>query len=232
MGDKIREILRSLLRFLVFILPVIFVLVVSYIFYLKLTNNRVEKTQEDLVYFMQRVRLNYPSAKYMDFNADFIGYSDFLPLDVKIKQSDDGNEIYNRFGGKMIFNESPKTLAERKNYLYIKREEKMFQTQYQGLGAYIITFTDLHRHECVEMAMTDWKASLPNFMGLEASFVSAREPYNGLERVNYYLLTDNQNEEYESIDNGTVSRQPLNRWDAMRACGCLSDNCMVTLKFL
>ena len=230
--DKLREILRSLLRLLVIVLPIIFILVVGYIFYLKITKNRVEKTQEDLVYFMQRVRLNYPSVKYMDFNADFIGYSDFLPLDVKIKQADAGSEIYNRFGGKMVFNESPKTTEERRNYLYIKREAKMFQAQYQGLGAYVILFTDLQHQECVEMAMTDWKVYLPNFMGVEASFVTAREPYNGLERINYYLLTDNEGEVYESADNGVVSRKPLGRWEAMKACKCISNNCTVALKFL
>lgn len=230
--DKIKEIIRSLLRFLVYLLPVIFILIVGYIFYLKITKYRVEKTQEDLVYFMQHVRDNYPSARYMDFNADFIGYSDFLPLDVKIKQSDTGNDIYNRFGGKMIFNESPKTIAERKNYLYIKREEKMFKAQYKGLGAYVVMFTELKRHECIEMAITDWKSVLPNFMGVEASFVSEREPYNGLERINYFLLTDNQDEEYKSADNGTVSRKPLTQWEALRACNCMTDNCVVTLKFL
>lgn len=230
--DKFKELLRTVLRFLVFLLPVIFIAIVSYIFYLKLTQYRVEKTQEDLVYFMQRVRDNYASPKYMDFNSDFIGYSEFLPLDVKIKQSDTGNEIYNRFGGKMIFSESPRTLAERKNYLYIRREEKMFKTQYNGLSAFMITFTDLKHRECVDMAMVDWKKYLPNFIGLEAAFISAREPYNGLERINYYLLTDNQNEEYQSADNGTVSRQPLSRWQAVKACGCLTDNCVVTLKFL
>lgn len=230
--DKIRELLRSLLRLLVIILPIIFILVVGYIFYLKLTRNRVEKTQEDLVYFMQRVRLNYPSAKYMDFNADFIGYSDFLPLDVKIKQTDTGSEIYSRFRGRMIFNESPKTTEERRNYLYIKREEKMFQTQYKGLGAYVIMFKDLRHQECVELAIADWKTIFPNYMGQEASFITEREPYNGLERINYYILTDNEGEVYESADNGVVSRKPLDRWEAMKACKCLSDNCTFALKFL
>lgn len=230
--DKFKEILRKLLRFLVFFLPLIFIAIVVYIFYLKITSNRVEKTEDDLIYFTQRVRTNYPSVKYMDFNSDFIGYSDFLPLDIKVKQSDSGNEIYNRFGGKMIFTESPKNIAERKHYLYIKREEKMFRAQYQGLGAYVIMFTELKRHECVAMAMTNWKASLPSFMGLEASYVTERERYNGLEKINYYLLTDNQDEEYQSADNGTVSRQPLTQWEAMKACGCLRDNCTIALKFL
>ena len=230
--DKLRELIRAFLRLLVIVLPIIFILIVGYIFYLKITRTRVEKTQEDLAYFMQRVRLNYPSTKYMDFNADFIGYSDFLPLDVKIKQSDEGSEIYNRFGGKMIFNESPKTLKERKHYLYIRREEKMFEAQYQGLGAYVVLFTELRHHECVEMAITDWKAYFPNFVGIEVSYVSAREPYNGLERINYYLLTDNPGEVYESADNGKVSRRPFGRWDAMKACKCISDNCTVALKFL
>ncbi len=229
--DRLKELVRKLLRFLVFMLPLFFVLIVGYIFYLKLTNSRIEQTQEDLVYFMQRVRQNYPSAKYMDFNSDFIGYSDFLPLNVKIKQSDEGSEIYNRFGGKMVFNETPKTLAERKNYLYIRREEKMFKAQYQGLGAYVILFTGLKHRECIAMSMTDWRSAFPNFMGLEASFISAREPYNGSELISYYLLQDNQDEVYKSADKGTLSRQPLTRWEAVKACGCLSDNCTVALKF-
>lgn len=229
--DKIKDIIRKLLHFLVYFLPLIFIVIVVYIFYLKITKNRVEQTEADLIYFTQRVRTNYPSVKYMDFNSDFIGYSDFLPLDIKVKQSDAGNEIFNRFGGKIIFTESPKTLAERKNYLYIKREEKMFKAQYQGLGAYVVLFTELKRHECITMAMTNWRASLPSYMGMEVSYITEREPYNGLEKINYYLLADNQDEEFKSADNGLLTRQPLNQWDALKACNCLRDNCTVALKF-
>lgn len=228
---KFEQFVRKILKVLFYSLPVIFLFFVLYIFCLRVTKNRVYQTQKDIVFFVNRVRSNYQNMKYKDFNADYVSYSEFFPMDVKIKQTEDGNEMYSRFGGKMIFLESPRNLAERKNYFFIKREEKMFNAQYQGLGAYIVVFSELRREECIDLARVNWKALAPNFMGLEASYITAREPYNGVENLNYYLLEDNPGEDYKTLDKGMIFRTTLTKWEALTACDCLRHNCTVALKF-
>lgn len=229
--DKLGLFLKKLLKFLFYAMPILFIFLVLYIFCLRVTKNRVYQTQKDIVYFVNKVKSNYENMKYKDFNADYVSYSEFFPMDVKIKQTEEGNEMYSRFGGKMIFLESPKNLEERRNYLFIKREEKMFNAQYKGLSAYIVVFTELRREECIDLASVNWKALVPNFMGIEASFISHREPYNGVENLNYYLLEDNPGEDFKSADKGEIYRQPMTKWQAMKACDCLRQNCTVALKF-
>jgi hypothetical protein len=228
---KLGQFLRKILKFLFYAMPVIFLFLVLYIFCLRITKNRVYQTQKDIVFFVNKVKANYENMKYKDFNADYISYSEFFPMDVKIKQTEEGNEMYSRFGGKMLFLESPRNIEERRNYFFIKREEKMFNARYDGLSAYIVVFTELRREECIDLARVNWKAIAPNVMGIEASYISRHEPYNGVENLNDYLLEDNPGEDFKSQDKGEIHRQTMTKWQAMNACDCLRRTCTVALKF-
>ncbi|MBR1825821.1 MAG: hypothetical protein IJ770_04460 [Alphaproteobacteria bacterium] len=230
--EKFKEIVKDIIRIFVYILPVVAVFVFGYIVYLKITRNHIYDTQKDIAAFVRNVNTRYNTTIYKNFDTDFVSYSGYLPMDLKIKSTDHGNEIINRFGGKMVFKESPKTVEERKEFKYLSRERKMFAAHYNGLGAYTIMFTELKTQECVGLATTDWKKIVPNFMGLEASYVSKKHPFNGVENLNFQILEDNENETAEaSRDEGVISRTPLVLYDALQACACRGDSCQVALKF-
>jgi len=229
--EKIKELMEILFGIISRLFPVILCALVVYIVYLKVTSNRTKDTQKDIVTFINNVNSSYNRTTYFYFNTDFISYSEYFPLDLKIKKTDHGNEIISRFGGKMTINESPKNLAERKEYLQLLHDRKAYEKLYSGLGAYIILFSELKTQECISMARADWKKIAPNFMGLEASFVNKKHPYNGVENLNYFILEDNEDEVYQSRDEGKISRTPLTYLEAWEACRCFGANCTVALKF-
>ena len=229
--EKLKNFIEGFINLLVFLLPVILIFIFGYIVYLKITKNHVYDTQKDIVTFVRNVSTRYNLTTYKHFDTDFISYSEYLPIDLKIKRTNHGNEIINRFGGKMVFKESPKTIEERKEYKKLLRDRKMFEAYYSGLGAYTILFTELKTQECVGLITTDWKKIAPNFMGLEASYVSKKHPYNGVENLDLYILENNGKEQYESRDKGIISRVPLDLYEALRACACIGDSCQVAIKF-
>lgn len=229
--EKIRELLEIALNIISHLFPIIVCLFVGYLAYLKITSNRAIETQKDIVTFINNVNSSYNRTTYFYFNTDFISYSEYFPLDLKIKKSDHGNEIINRFGGKIIINESPKNLEERKEYLQLLRDRKAYEKLYSGLGAYTIMFNELNTQECAFLAKADWKKIAPNFMGLEVSYITEKHPYNGIENLNYFILDDNEDEIYQSRDEGKISRTPFSFFDAWKACDCFDANCTVALKF-
>lgn len=229
--EKLKEIIKGIIKVLVYLLPVLFALILGYIIYLKIVRNRIYDTQQDIAIFIRNVNTRYNRNVYKNFDTDFVSYSGYLPMDLKVKSTEHGNDIISRFGGKMIFKESPKTIEERKEFKYLSRERKMFEAHYEGLGAYTVMFTELKTQECVGLATTNWKKIVPNFMGLEASHVSKRHPYNGIENLNFFILEDNGDEEIKSRDEGLISRTPMILYDALRACACVGESCQIALKF-
>ncbi len=231
-----KDKIRSFLRFLTYVMPVVLVVFGIYAFYLKIVQNRVIDTQKDLMTFTKNVSTRYNQTIYKNFDTDFISYSEYLPIDLKIKKTDHGNEVVSRFGGKMIFKESPKTVEERDWYKFIIREKQRFEAHYNGLGAYTVLFTELRKQECVSLATTDWQKIIPNFMGLEASAVSDTHPYNGIENLHYYILAKDKdgneyNEKPKGRDEGVISRGPMDTLEALKACSCFGSSCQVALKF-
>ena len=99
-----REFLHNLVKVLLYVLPVVTLLFLAYIFYIDITKNRVIETQKDISLFIQNIETRYNMTTYKGFDSDFVSYSEYLPSSLKIRRTDHGNEIINRFGGKMIFN--------------------------------------------------------------------------------------------------------------------------------
>ena len=192
MNQKMSVFIDVSLKILKISIPIIFIIVVAYMFYIKITNVRVENTQNDIIMVVENIK-NYvkDGGKLNDFNADFIAYSGYLPSDVQTKQTERGYSILNRFGGKLMFHEAFLDTAERDKYMEMAKDPRLLKNQYRGLHAYTILFTELRRRECRGLAQVNWKARLPNFMGMEISYISLHNPYNGINKLSRGLLTDN-----------------------------------------
>lgn len=218
------------LKLLKFLLPIIIIVMVIYTFYLKFTQNRVTQTQEDIIFITNMIRDRHMSTNYTNFTADYIAYSNYLPVDMKTKQVNGQYEIISRFGGKINFMESPKNREEKKDYLYAQSSPQLYKTFYKGLSSYIISFTNLHRRECIWLSQVKWEESLPNFMALEASYITGQQPYNGLDKLHTAAFENEIDQTYSGQDNGMVSNRHLTSSEASRACLCVLDNCTFALK--
>lgn len=218
----------------IFIKRLIFLALVCagvYLFYMKITDNRVEKTIEDLVYINNMIKTHHMSTKYSQFTSDFLVYGNYLPVDMRTKKQDDGiYEVFSRFGGKLIFMESPLTEEEEKEYRYVLSSPIAYKNSYHGLSAFIASFSNLHRRECMLLAQTDWKKHLPNFIASEASFITGKFAYNGLDKLHMSVFLDDEYKDYAGADRGVVQRGPFPLKQARHACLCVLDNCTFAIK--
>ena len=240
MGDKLSVFIDVSVKILKISIPVIFITVITYLFYMRLTVIRTEKTYDDIVMVVENIK-NYvkDGGKLKNFNSDFIAYSGYISSDLRMEQTERGNIIYNRYGGLLIFNEAFLNSSERNNYMQMAKDPRLLKNQYKGLNAYTILFTELRRRECRELSQVNWRLKLKNFMGMEVSYITEKNPYNGINKLNRGLLTDNSGREedvgeYVNLfggDEGLLSRRTLSKWEAVGACRCLTDNCTFALKF-
>ena len=223
--------IRNILKRALYLLPVILVIAISYLYYLEKTKQRVSDTKKDIVFLTKNLSLFYDRPNYKNFDSDFVSYSNYIPKSLKIQQATDRNEIINRFGGKMIFKESPLTLEERQNYLYMIRDRKAYEASDNGLKAFTVLFTELETQECVRLAIIEWEKISPRYMGIEASHLSPKHPFNGLEKLDYYVLENYDENNYKGHDEGFVTRTHFTTMKAVKACACLRNNCTIALKF-
>lgn len=228
-----RKTIHRLIKLLFYMLPGMVVIAMFFIFSTEITQKRVLDTQKDIRFFTKNLPICHKPTYYKNFDSDFVSYySACLREDIKIRKTQSGkNEIISRFGGKILFKESPQNTEERQSYRYLTRDRKIYEKNYHGLTAYTILFTELKAQECTRLATANWKQVSSNFMGLEASHISPKHPYNGIDKLNYYILTDNGDEPYKGLDKGFVSRSHLTNIEAMRACACIKSNCTFALKF-
>lgn len=229
---KITDTARGLLRFLKLLLPVIFISVVIYMFYLRFARTDVEKTADDLEYITKHINTENSGALYKNFDADLVTNSGWLPLDLKTVMTNHGYIVKNRFGSAMIFTEAYRTKEEKDYYRKIRDSGALFSQYYKGKGAYIISFPDIGRSACMMLAQTDWKKQLPHFLGISVGSTDKNNPRAGIDRLDKGLLQGIYEIEYDGSDKAFVANRPLQYAEAFKSCRCfIHNNCIVSLKF-
>lgn len=217
MSDK-KSCFEPVLKLLYFCLPLFCLVFGLYFAYFHIfLNNNILKTKNDIVQIVSNMSETFKGS-YPSLDANILVMQNILPYDFPIRKTVNSYDVSNRFGGKIFFYNAYNTLAER-----IDNPD--------NLSAYIILFTRLTKKECKKLAQTDWRRNFPNFLGLEASYLSAQKTFNGVYNLRNYLLFDNLNEQYNSRDEGFITRRHLSRQETKVACGCLLNTCTVALKF-
>ena len=130
----------------------------------------------------------------------------------------------------MNFMESPKTPEEATEYKYMMTSPQIYNTLYKGLSSYIISFSNLHRRECIWLSQVKWNQILPNFIAMEASYITGKHPYNGIDKLHMAVFDNSIDELYAGQDRGLISRTPLTYIEAGKACLCVTNNCTFALK--
>jgi hypothetical protein len=217
-----------------FIVPIAIIGCGVYFYFHSRQSRCMMQTKNDITYITQGIKSTFMGQKYYLFDNTSVALSDnILPFDIETKNTAKGYIIPNRFGGKMYFYEAFAKISERTLYFANYKDPEKYNKIYGGVSAYILLLTNLNKDACMLMAETDWRRQIPNFLGLEASAVTASTPYNGFYNLRTYLLVDNLNETYKKTsDFGTISRKPMSGDEADQACNCRWNNCMVALKFL
>lgn len=230
---KLLDIIKDMVKSLRFIIPFFFILGVIFAFYTLFTKADAEKTVEDIEYVTAKIRDEIAENVFKNFNNDTVVYSNFLPIDIKTRMTDNGYLIRNRFGSTMDFMEAYKTKEEKDYYMSLMDDKLAFNRSYHGTGAYIITFPRIRRSACMLLAQTDWKKKIPNFLGISVGRVKKDNPNIGIERLNLGLLYGLTEIDYEGPDESFVSNRKLQYREAFKACRCLLHNkCIVSLKFM
>jgi hypothetical protein len=143
--------------------------------------------------------------------------------------------ISNPFNGEFIIDEAVYNKKERTLYFALYDKQKNYHEVYSGVTAYLLVLTNLNRYECMQLAQVDWAAQYPNFMGIEPSFRSPKNPDNGTYNLANYVLADNQDEKdintLTTIDEGKVFKTPLTGKEAFKQCKCFISDCTIALKF-
>jgi len=201
-----------------------------YLLYIRGVRNNFQQTISDVEYINKYIYLNLSGLK-KNFSNDTVVYSNALPLDMERKQLENGFKITHRFHGDLRFTEAFAKKEERTLFLALKDNKERYNQISPGLGAYIMTFMNLSRSQCILMAMHNWRNVYSNYLGMEVARINPQAPYVGIYNLNYYVLFDNKDENFDTKDTGTLSRTYLNQQQAEQACDCLLDECMVSLKF-
>ncbi len=212
--------IETALKLLSFLIPLLCLIIGGYFAYTNLFfKQNLNKTIEDLEQITRNMSERF-NGRYPALNSTLLVVSDILPYDLKTTQNSLGYDFSNRFGGKIFFYDAYNTLSEKNNF-----------TDSSYVGAYIILLTRLTPNECKKLSRTDWRRKFPNFLGLEASYLSAQKTFNGVFNLQNYLLFDSFEINSGSRDEGTISRRYLNKNEAEKACACLLNTCTVALKF-
>ena len=213
-----RTSLDRILRLLYLLLPLFFLLFGGYVAYFRIyLQNNVKKTLADVVQIVNNMSETF-EGRYPTLDANLLVLQNILPYDFPVRKTEKSYDFSNRFGGKVFFYNAYNTVAEREENSEI-------------LGAYIILFTRLTKKECKKLAQIDWRRKMPNFLGIEASYLSAQKSFNGVYNLRNHLLFDNLHEKYLTKDEGMIRRRSMNRLETKEACGCLINTCTIALKF-
>ncbi|MBR1600651.1 MAG: hypothetical protein IJ677_03650 [Alphaproteobacteria bacterium] len=231
---KLIDIIKDMAKSLRFIIPLFFIFGVIFAFYTLFTKNDVEETIEDIVYIYNKIKEERQETLFKDFNNDTVVYSNFLPIDIKTRMTNNGYLIKNRFGSEMSFMEAYKTKEEKDYYQSIIKDKWVYSNSYKGTGAYIITFSHIRRSACMLLAQTDWKKKIPGFIGISVGRVGEEgNPNIGVERLNLGLLYGYTEIDYSGPDQSFVANRKLHYNEAFKNCRCLLHNkCIVSLKFM
>lgn len=230
--EKFLTSLKDLIKSFRFILPFIFIIGVIYAFYARFTKSEAEQTIEDIIYITTKIREGRQEVLFKDFNNDTVVFSGFLPIDLKTSITNKGYSIRNRFGSEMSFREAYKTKQEKDYYENLKKYPEAYEYRYVGTNAYIITFHNIRRSACVNLAQHNWKKDIPNFLGIEVGRINKFNPMVGIERLNMGLLAGLMEIDYDGPDQSFVSNRTLQYREAFKECRCLLHNkCIVSLKF-
>ncbi len=213
-----------------YVIPFALVIGGLYLLYIRNVRNDFQRTISDVEYMNRNIYLNLSGPK-KGLTNDSIVYSNVLPLDMERKQLESGFKITHRFNGDLKFTEAFANKDERTLFLALRDNKERYNQISSGLGAYIMTFMNLSRSQCILMAMHNWRNVSSNYLGMEVSRINPQAPYVGIYNLNYYILFDNKDETFDTKDTGTLSRSYLNQQQAEKACDCLLDECMISLKF-
>ena len=225
--------LESVLKLLCYILPILLLLFGAYFFYFGVyLRNKVTKTINDISVITQNIQDSYSESKYYQFDTNLIALGNFLPYDIEPKQRGSNYYIPNRFGGQMHFYEAFSNKQERTLFMALHNKPEQYKKVYTGVGAYMIVLTNLNKRECSSLSLVDWRQVNPNFMGIEAAYLTPSKLYSGTYNLKTYVLKDNLGEQYSTKDDGIVSRHRLTPQETKKACNCNWRSCTVALKFL
>lgn len=218
-------------KYMMLFIPLTLLFCGLYFAYYKMSlHNKITKTQEDIEFITHNINDAFQGT-LKNFNTQTAATSGVLPFDIETKQTSVGYQIPNRFGGYMLFYEAVNTKVERTLYFSLYKDVKRYKEVYPGVGAYVILFTNLSKNECRALAQTDWSNRYATYMGMEASYVTPTSQYNGLYNLQVHILKDNRGEDFNTKDEGIVSRSWLNKDSAQMACKCKQRNCLFALKF-
>lgn len=192
--------------------------------------NKMAKTYNDVNTINNNIKSFY-SNTYKDFNTEAVALNNLLPFDIDTQRNNQIFSVFNRFGGHLFFYEAFYTLKEKLLYFNLYKNPAKYREIYDGTSAYIMLFTGLSARECRQMARHDWKSLIPNYVGIEVSYLDANNRYNGIFKLKTQLLSEPDNYFFESKDMGIISAVPLTRTEAKTACSCRKDNCTIALKF-
>lgn len=224
-GDKLAFILTYILT------PLMFIGFGVYFYFGIGSRNKVSKTIDDIVVITKKVSESYLDRKYKQFNTDTVVLGNYLPYDIEPEMDGQHYVIPNRFGGQMFIFETVANIRERTLFFGLYNQPERYQQVYSGVSSYVIMLTGINRKACRILAQTNWAGKIPNFMGLEAAYVNAESPNNGVYNLSNYVLTDNEGEQIKTIDQGIVARGPLSKANAKKACQCLWRGCTFAIKF-
>ena len=196
--------------------------------------NKIQKALENISSLVENIDKKFSNDKYKEFSTSTVALT-ALPYDMNSYKKDGNTHIFNPFNGEFIISEAMYNKAERTLYFALYDKQDQYHKVYSGVTAYLLTITNLNRYECMQLAQVDWAKSFPNFMGIEPSFRSDKNPDNGIYNLANYVLSDNQDEkninDMKTLDEGKVFKEPLSTKEAFMQCKCFISKCSVALKF-
>ena len=211
-------------------LPVILIVGGGYLLYIRSVRNDFQMTITDVKNINESMFVNMNGPK-SGLSIDTAVFAGVIPMDMKREQFSDGYKVYHRFGGELKLTESFATTEERTLYLALQNNKERYNQISKGLGAYMMTFLNLSRSQCKLMAMNNWRNVYSNYLGMEVARINPKSNFIGTYNLNHYVLFNNKDEKFDTKDTGVITRTYLNEQQATKACNCLVDECMVTLKF-
>lgn len=204
---------------------------IAYFLYNKIsTRTNINRTIDDMVWMAQRITDDTPNHNYSELDIDVAVLAEYIPFDLNIKEKGDGYTVKNRFGGEMHIYGAVADKDEQVAYLSLNKNQRLHDRGIVGGSAYIISLSGLNRRVCRVLAQTDWKARIPNFLGLEATNVT--KPYYTPLTLNFEILKDNRGIKRKTEEGGIASHFSLTKEEARKACGCFWHSCSIALKFL
>ena len=196
--------------------------------------NKLQLAMSQIATINQGIDKRFGKDKYKNFDTNMVAMT-ALPYDMSPYKKDGTLHIANPFNGEFIISEAMYNKSERTLYFALYDQQKHYHEVYSGVTAYLLVLTNLNRYECMQLAQVDWAAQYSNFMGMEPSFQSDKNPDNGTYNLANYVLVDNQDEKdintLTTLDEGKVFKTPLSGKEAFKQCRCYISDCTIALKF-